>query len=352
MIQNDAIFHALLVSLGSCGVIYSVFIELMDAHYLYEKRFMMSWKQFKHKKWKSIDKKCKNGDIVRLQLYISPYLTYDKKYRESPPVIINTYEYTEEMPMHNITEKDGGHHRSRDCERSTILASLLATRFANKWPRLVPFILQMSMESTCHSGIAISAADGILYGNYNIIPTHKSGFGMNATSFTAIGDDYIRLCNILRAKCSKQIITQPVAVRFSNPGFGSLNFTYNASSVILEQSLYDFRQSIYFENETKMNGDNNDNNNINENAEQLQICTSTTPKLWHTLFKIQDLCMGEKYKGKPHLGLYFHVDENIWKNHDQSFKEFVQIYKKFNPHKTFCNAFTKESGLDKFAGFI
>eukprot|EP01084_Bolivina_argentea_P133677 235930_1 len=130
LIQNDSAFHALLVSLGTCGVMYSVFIELMDAHYLYERRFMMSWKQFKRKKWKSVDKKCKNGDIVRLQLYISPYLTYDKRYRESPPVIINTYEYTEEMPMHHVTEKDAGHHRSRDCERSTILASLLATRFA------------------------------------------------------------------------------------------------------------------------------------------------------------------------------------------------------------------------------
>merc|ERR1712218_233093 len=103
----------------------------------------MSWKQFKHKKYKQIDKNCKNGDIVRLQLYISPYLTYDKRYRESPPIIINTYEYTEEMPKHQINEKDAGVHRSHDSERSTILASLLATRFANKWPRLVPFILQM-----------------------------------------------------------------------------------------------------------------------------------------------------------------------------------------------------------------
>eukprot|EP00488_Nonionellina_sp_1-RS-2012_P000282 TRINITY_DN10810_c0_g1_i1.p1 TRINITY_DN10810_c0_g1~~TRINITY_DN10810_c0_g1_i1.p1 ORF type:complete len:142 (+),score=38.71 TRINITY_DN10810_c0_g1_i1:201-626(+) len=134
----------------------------------------------------------------------------------------------------------------------------------------------MSMESTCHSGVAISAANAVLYGNYNIIPTHKSGFGMNATSFPAIGDDYVRLSNILRAKCSKQIITQPVAVRFSNPGFGLLNFTYNEPSVILEQSLYDFRNSIYFENENKLN---------HEDSERLQICTSTTPKLWHTLFK-------------------------------------------------------------------
>jgi len=289
----------------------------------------------------------KNGDIVRLQFYISPYLTYDKKYRESPPIIINTYQYTEEMPVPRITEREGGHHRSRDCERAAILASLLATRFANKWPRLVPFIIQMSMESTCHSGLAISAADAVLFGNYNIIPTHKTGFGMNSNSFTAIGDDYIRLCNILRAKCSKQIITKPVAIRFSNPGFGLLNFAYNQSSVILEQSLYDFRNSIYFEQETKQQ--QQENTDIDQ--QQLQICTSTTPKLWHTLYKIQDLCMGEKYRGKPHLGLYFHVD-SIWKNHGQSFKEFITIYKKFNHHQTFSNAFTKESGIDKYAGFI
>ena len=308
---------------------------------------MISWKQFKAKEWNKIDKKCKNGDIVRLQLYICPYLTYDEKYRESPPVIVNTYEYTPEMPKHQVTNRDAGHHRSRDCERSTILASLLATRYASKWPQLVPFILQMSMESTCHSGIAISAADAILFGNGNIVPTHKSGFGMNASSFTAIGDDYVRLCNILRAKCSKQIVTKPAAIRFSNPGFGLLNFTYNESSVILEQSLYDFRNSIYFEREHKCNGDDDDDD---ENSKQLQVCSSTTPKLWHTLLKIQDLCMGERYKGKPHLGLYFHVEKNIWRNHGDAFKEFVDVYKQFNSHKIFCNAFTKESGLDKYAG--
>merc|ERR1712176_899757 len=105
----------------------------------------------------------------------------------------------------------------------------------------------MSMEATCHSGIAISAVDAVQFGNSNLIPTHKSGFGMNASHFTAIGDDYICLCNVLRAKYSKQMITQPVAIRFSNKGFGLLNFTYNENTVILEQSLYDFRNSIYFE---------------------------------------------------------------------------------------------------------
>ena len=121
----------------------------------------MTWKQFKRKKWALIDKKCKNGDIVRMQFHISPYLTYDKKYRESPPVVVNTYEYTEEMPSHRLG-RDGGYHRSRDYENNTILASLLATRFAHKWPGSVPFILQMSMESTCHAGIAISAADAVV----------------------------------------------------------------------------------------------------------------------------------------------------------------------------------------------
>merc|ERR1711879_1106211 len=79
LIQDDSCFHALLVSLGSCGVMYSVYIELMNAHYLYEQRYIMSWKQFKRKKWAQIDKKCKNGDIVRMQFHISPYLTYKGK---------------------------------------------------------------------------------------------------------------------------------------------------------------------------------------------------------------------------------------------------------------------------------
>merc|ERR1712241_1360449 len=205
------------------------------------------------------------------------------------------------MPSHRLGT-DGGYHRSRDCERNTTLASLLATRFAHKWPRLVPFILQMSMESTCHSGIAISAADAVQFGNFNIVPTHKSGFGMNASHFTAIGDDYIRLCNIMRAKCSKQIITQPVAIRFSDRGFGLLNFTYNEPSVILEQSLYDFRNSIYYESEqnvpSTVDSDVNSNINGDINGHEVEINTTSTPKLWHTLFKIQDLCMGETYKGK------------------------------------------------------
>jgi len=255
-----------------------------------------------------------------------------------------------------ITQQDAGHHRGSDNERSTILASLLATRYANKWPRLVPFILQMSMESTCHAGIAISAADAVLFGNGHLIPTHKSGFGMDASAFCSIGDDYVRLCNIWRAKCSNQVVTQPVAIRFSNPGFGLFNFTYNASSVMLEQSLYDFRKSIYFEQETKVDLDDEksvvmDSRRMSVNNEQLQFCSTYTPKLWHTLFKIQDLCMGEKYKGKPHLGLYFNVDQSIWRNHGDVLQQFVKVYKQFNSHRTFCNAFTRESGLDKFAGF-
>merc|ERR1712013_249810 len=273
------------------------------------------------------------------------------QYRESPPVVVNTFEYTEETPMHRITHRDGGSHRSKHTRQSSIYAALLATRFATTWPRLVPFILQMCMESTCHAGIAIAAVDAVQFGNYNVLPTHKAGFGMHSSKFTAIGDDYVRLCNILRAKCSKQVITQPVALRFSNPGLGLLNFAYDAPTVILEQSLYDFRNSVYFE-EGKVaqkeaevplvNGDGH--------VEAGALSPSTTPKLFHSLYKMQELCMGEKYKGKPHLGLYFNFHDDIWKNHGDAVKEFAEIYRKFNPHRTFCNAFTKESGLDKLAG--
>merc|ERR1719145_314181 len=139
------------------------------------------------------------------------------------------------------------------------------------------------MESTCHSGIAISAADAVQFGNFNIVPTHKSGFGMNSSHFTNIGDDYIRLCNILRAKCSKQIITQPVAIRFSNPGFGLLNFTYNEASVILEQSLYDFHNSIYYEAEKNVKRDSISASSSEQgDKQQIEINTTTTPKLMHT----------------------------------------------------------------------
>ena len=176
---------------------------------------------------------------------------------------------------------------------------------------------------------------------------------MNSSHFTNIGDDYIRLCNILRAKCSKQIITQPVAIRFSNPGFGLLNFTYNEASVILEQSLYDFRNSIYYESEKNVKAEAiapTVPTAEHGPSQQIEINTTTTPKLMHTLKKIQDLCMGETYKGKPHLGLYFHMaDANIWKNHGAQLKEWVQWYSNFNSTGTFCNAFTKESGLDKIA---
>merc|ERR1712176_389924 len=137
-----------------------------------------------------------------------------------------------------------------------------------------------SMESTCHCGIAISAADGILFGNDNIVPCHKSGFGMYSSAFSAIGDDYVRLCNILRAKCSKQIVTKPAAVRFSNPGFGLLNFTYNEASVILEQSLYDFRNSIYYESEKNVKTEAmapTVPTSEHGPSQQIEINTTTTP---------------------------------------------------------------------------
>merc|ERR1712087_101218 len=70
-------------------------------------------------------------------------------------------EYTEETPMHRITHRDGGSHRSKETRQGSIYAALLATRFATTWPRLVPFIVQMCMESTCHAGIAIAAVDAV-----------------------------------------------------------------------------------------------------------------------------------------------------------------------------------------------
>lgn len=367
LIQNTDTFQSLLVSVGTCGVLYSLYFELMNAHFLFERRYIMNWKKFKHQQWPIIDNKCKNGDIVRLQFYLSPYLTYDKRFRDSPPIVINTYEYTNEQPIHssidtnvsinngenpnaknretknNTFNNDFNDYRNEECERATILAALLAVRFSITWPKIVPFILQMSLELTCHEGQVQPACNALSFGNINSIPTHKSAYAIHSLHFCDLVADYNRMCNILRAKHVHQFITCPVVMRFSQPGIGFLNFTHGQSNVILEQSLIDFQNSIYMENNGIKNG---------KHLKDDRIVIGRTPKLWSTLFKLQEVCMGDKYRGRAHLGMHSYVDENLWRNQEIYIKKFVEIYKQFNCHQLFCNQFTSDSGLDHMAGFV
>ncbi|ETO22290.1 hypothetical protein RFI_14909, partial [Reticulomyxa filosa] len=194
---------------------------------------------------------------------------------------------------------------------------------------LMAFVLCIALEESCHDPLPMSGIEALDFGTANYMPTNAIGVGFNDQLSVSAVKDLGSLFNHLREH-KGHYITSPYALRFSKLSNGTICSAYQkVPCAWIEMPLLDFNK--------------------------------TYSKIWHNLVgdtagahdtyaEAFDLMLGEKYQSIVHWGLWFAVNDSIWKNiSSNDFQSFVDNYKHFNAEKFFCNPFTEKSGLDKTA---
>eukprot|EP01084_Bolivina_argentea_P304864 526596_1 len=291
LIQNDDIFEAGLVSMGLLGVIYSYYILLDDASFIEENTTLVSYDTFKEQEWDKLIKRMENGEIDSVKLLLSPYVCkgiVNKKFKNSPPILIQMYGKTDNVPVKRWNK-----------DFTTVSSCLMRTAAViNNWStrilsELAPFLIKMQLKM-------VNDTDNIVRVSTYLGCVDTSVFVQTVTCGYAINykflDDYIQLMDELRTNDRNQVTPLPLCVRFSSyKSRGLLNMFSNDN---------DDRYGFFW---IEL---------IVPNFEKGIDCkvTTTIENVYRIMDKIQELSMSKPYFGNPHLGLYFSVNKDIFKN--------------------------------------
>eukprot|EP01084_Bolivina_argentea_P114409 203685_1 len=328
LIQDDEMFNATINNLGLYGVIYSVYVETMDAHFLIENRYNITYKEFKTSEYEKI---LNNKSLIRYEFWILPYTSKHTKYSESCCVIVSSYERAPDNAKvtHPVNMFNGG--LMRGPLSVEILGGAALVWITRILPGLAKYVLCGGIGGVAHKKpLIINAPDILLFGSTNGVPNNTCGFGMNYVSkdnSLYACDQYIALCNNLLKKHRNQFVTSTVAMRYSQQTLGLLSFANNTEPIMwFEQPMLDFRHSDW-------------------------PGVGATPHIWDTINSLQNMWIGNKQlKGKPHLGLWFNVDNKPFRNHtNYQINTFMKYYKKFNASHLFSNQFSQDIGFDMMA---
>ena len=172
-----------------------------------------------------IQKECKSGNIVGVDLIISPYCTMDQKYLLSPPMTVCMYRKTKIRNPNNV--KFHCNIESAKDEEIKKYSTLLDTNsgilvwISKVFPQLIPFVLQMMLQQS-----RFTLQDEIE--NINS-PFKCNEFGLMFDNFIDAVDDYIKLLNQIKKSSYNKYVTAPFIVRFGKKCIGNLSF--NASTM-------------------------------------------------------------------------------------------------------------------------
>lgn len=146
LIQDDDCFNGVIINLGTVGIVVSYCLELVDACFLLEKRYLMTWDEFKSEKKAEFESDVKDGSIVRWHVWLSPYTVNLplSRYRKSPPVVVMTYSVTDQKPPKVLTSKIRGCFEE-DYSKAIInaKAAVMASKVAKK---IVPLLLKLALD--------------------------------------------------------------------------------------------------------------------------------------------------------------------------------------------------------------
>lgn len=294
---------------------------LTDAYFLKKNVCITNWNDFKQNKWENVQKECKSGNIVGVNLMISPYCTMDQKYLLSPPMAVCMYKKTKIRNPNNV--RFHCNIESAKDEQRKKYSSLLHTNsgilvwISKVFPHLIPFVLQIMLQQS-----RFTLQEEIE--NINA-PFKYNEFGLMFDNFVDAVDDYIKLLNEIKKSPHYKYVTAPFIVRFGKKCIGNLNFNAKHKwNVFIKQPM------AYFD--------------VDANNNKALI----TPYLYDILNQSQSLF--RKYHSSINLGLYFDdkMNDVLTESTDKTkLLKFTECYQTFNISKIFCNEFTAKYGLDK-----
>ena len=208
LIQNDKLFALCLNEKGLVGVVYSYHLRVENAFFCQLVQYNIAWSDFKQKLYLELMKEHKARKIIAMQLKISPYTTFNKKYSKSPPIALILYKKTMDAKTDGHCSVDLDENGVRTLGAASTLSVFVWVR--RVFPELIPFLIEMQMEYDHNC----SDEDG---GDRQLQYVENVESELDADEFMGVIDEYIDLCNDLkRASNGRQYLLSPLVVRFGD----------------------------------------------------------------------------------------------------------------------------------------
>ena len=297
LIQDDNYFNALIVGLGSIGVIYAVTIEVRSKYWLKEERRVAYWKDIK--------KELEEGSILRNNRHVDIYMS---AYGNNLGII---------SIRNEVTEPD---IRTIDAMKRTIaeffsslpfirfILNILFIVFPNRSEKLLEGALRLLADGnyTNHSFKVLNL------GKANKIKSMSTeiGFALDKNEYLTAVEEIIRISKE-RSKIGKQYLTSPISLRFVKASDAYMSPQYKRDTCMVE--IIGLKGSKgYFE-----------------------VLEAIENKLYH-------------YGGRMHLGQLNTLNNNqaLLTTMFPKINQWKRVVQELNgPKNVFCNAFTKRFGI-------
>jgi len=347
LIQDDAMFQGVIVSLGTVGVAVSFCLEVVDAYFLREDRELMTWDEFKTTGLKKVEAGIAEGTYLRWQLWMSPYRVSKwsmlaGKYKDSAPVLVMTYSLAEEgqIPPPVITLKNRG---SAVNMAEALIGSIAINWVSKHLPALVPFLLMETLKLARNPKqpdggrcVILDPFGGEL-GAAIHLPVDAVGNGVDYKEMIEAVEVFQKYSEdgIAKKKPYQEAIPGVTAVRFCPPTQQTLALNNGRATAWFESVCTDF---------TRLD---------KPILKQIGKLIGSPPNANAYLLGLNQM-LSNRYGSRYNMGLQFDVKSqgaNIWQNQKDQIESFVQnVYVPLtDENNPFANEFTAESGIDDLA---
>jgi len=317
LIQDDKYFNAMLVSMGSCGIVYSVVMEAKDSFWLDEVRTKTTWGEltqpggFLQRLVNGEKIGLRQGDPTYYEIYFNPYNRKNNNPADHNCVLTERFIVDPKEDRTKDERKRGksGNRLIKFVVRLTREGEDLVRYFNKKW-KLLPKFIDDALNQ-----IEDKTYKEKSYNVFNIgAPNHFRVYGIEMCfkleDIVDAVEDCFRHANELKQR--KWMHWSPPSIRFAAPSQACLSMTNNQESAFIEMGIF---------------AGANGAKELMESYERLFI---------------------DKYKARPHWGLDMNIltdIEQVKKLYGSSCNDWLDIYHEMNATGVFNGRFTDRLGI-------
>jgi hypothetical protein len=232
LIQDDDTFHAMIVSLGSMGVVYAVVLQTDPKFWLEERRTLMKWSDViapggvleRAMAGRPVDDSAHPAEHWELQ-----YNPYPVDGERSFLLTTRTRHYTK--PAGANTQR--GQPLTDALQGFVVISSGAIALIANTAPETVPGLIEQALEAQVDT-------DGYLAESYNVFNIGKVNetraiaveIGFDIADSRAVLERAFQLCDELRAR--RLMHSAPASIRFVKSSDAMISMAQGRTTMVLE----------------------------------------------------------------------------------------------------------------------
>lgn len=290
LIQDDTVFNACVVSMGSFGIVYSVTIAVQDGFHLREDRTKRSWAHVSANLRAMLD----DPSMHSIQIWLNPYDTPGGQH-----CVVSEY-HLDNGPRRG--ERGIGIQFGN--AQAAVDVMLWVTR---NIPRATPGLVSSSLDATLGTNVVMPCWEALNFGGPNRLKAIGIDYGVDVDDAVAAADALSRALREFGRQTGTYLLS-PLGIRFVKATDAIMSPAYKRDTCMIEMPVLDGLRDP-------------------EGLISLYIRTIAP------------------FNARPHWGQRNDVNRNTIGALFPEYERFREIYARMNPSGLFANEFTRRIGL-------